>query len=192
MSTVSASSAADPAPEAAESSSWRCQSPNQRWRARLLIYGSTAQARKSNVAVASAPDPDQLLVDELVHAVAAELAAEARALDAAERQLGAVRADDVDEHHPRLDLLRDPDRLVLVRRHDVRAEAVGGVVRERDGLLLVLGAVDLRDGAEELLVARGVVRADVGEDGGLEEVALVLAARDELGALVERALELLG
>src|SRR5215208_5288857 len=89
----------------------------------------------------SAADPDQLLVDELVDAVAAQLAAEAGALDTAEGQLRAVGADHVDEHHAGLDLLRDPHGLVLVRGHHVRAEAVGRVVGELDGLVLVLGAV---------------------------------------------------
>src|SRR5215213_6338097 len=62
----------------------------------------------------SAADADELLVDELVDAVAAELAAEAGALDAAERQLGAVGADEVDEDHPGLDPVGDPERLVGV------------------------------------------------------------------------------
>ena len=48
----------------------------------------------------SAADPDQLLVDELVGAEAAELAAEAGALDAAERQLGAVGADGLTKTMP--------------------------------------------------------------------------------------------
>src|SRR4029079_16126415 len=39
-------------------------------------------------------DPNQLLVDELVRPVLPQLAPRAGALDAAERQLGAVRADD--------------------------------------------------------------------------------------------------
>jgi hypothetical protein len=40
-------------------------------------------------------DADQLLVDELVRPVAAELASEAGAFRAAERQLGTVCADDI-------------------------------------------------------------------------------------------------
>src|SRR6185312_12469415 len=60
---------------------------------------------------------DQLLVDELVGPVAAELAAEARALEPSERQLGAVRADDVDVDHPGLDLVGDAFGLGGVGRH---------------------------------------------------------------------------
>src|SRR5712691_9465448 len=48
-------------------------------------------------------DADQLLVDELVGAVAAELASEAGAFRAAERQLSSVRADDVHVDHAGVD-----------------------------------------------------------------------------------------
>src|SRR5262249_35015549 len=51
---------------------------------------------------------DELLVDELVGAVAAELAAEAGALEAAERQLRAVGQHQVDVDHPRFELVGDP------------------------------------------------------------------------------------
>src|SRR4051794_19255771 len=48
---------------------------------------------------------DQLLVDELLRAEAAEFPAEARALRPAERQLDAVRADEVDVDHAGVDLV---------------------------------------------------------------------------------------
>ena len=57
------------------------------------------------------PDADQLLVDEFIGPEAAKLAAEAGALDTAERQLGAVGADEVDEHHARVEVGRDPQGL---------------------------------------------------------------------------------
>ena len=50
--------------------------------------------------------------------------------------------------------------------------------------------VDLRDGAEELLLVGGVVLADAGDDRGLEEVALAAAARHERRAGVDRLLDL--
>ena len=71
-------------------------------------------------------DADHLLVDELVGAEAAELAARARALDAAEGQLGAVGEHDVHEHHAGLDAVGDAERLLLVGRVDVRAESERG------------------------------------------------------------------
>src|SRR5215211_5746361 len=68
---------------------------------------------------------DQLLVDELVGAVAAELAPEPGALEAAERQLRGVRADQVDVDHPGFDPVGDPLRLLLVVGHQVRAKPEG-------------------------------------------------------------------
>src|SRR6476619_4131142 len=64
-------------------------------------------------------DPDQLLVDELVRTVLAQLASRTGALDAAERQLGAVGADDVDVHHAGVDLVRDSIGLIGVGREQV-------------------------------------------------------------------------
>src|SRR4051794_34637817 len=69
-------------------------------------------------------DTDQLLVAELVCPVPAELATEARALRPAERQLGSVGHHQVDVDHPGVDLVRDALGLLLVRRHEVRAESV--------------------------------------------------------------------
>src|SRR5262252_4188156 len=90
--------------------------------------GGTARCRSA--------DPDQLLVDELVGAVLAELAAGAGALDAAERQLCAVRADDVHVDHAGIDLVRHPLGLFGIRREEVGAEPERRVVRELDRLLL--------------------------------------------------------
>src|ERR1700709_1471777 len=64
---------------------------------------------------------DQLLVDELVGAEAAELAAEAGALETAERQLGTVRPDQVDVDHSGFDPVGDPLALRLVGGHHVGA-----------------------------------------------------------------------
>src|SRR3954447_23349201 len=99
---------------------------------------------------ASASDAYQLLVDELVHAEAAELAPEAGGLHPAERELDALRADRVDEDHAGLDLVGDAQRLLFVGRVHVRAQAVRRVVGEAHGLLLGAHLVDLRDRAEEL------------------------------------------
>src|SRR6185503_5091621 len=71
----------------------------------------------------SLAEPEQLLVDELGGAEASELAAEAGPLDSAERQLGAFRADRVDEDHPRVAPVRAAQRLVAVVRHHVGPQA---------------------------------------------------------------------
>src|SRR5438094_2012225 len=68
-------------------------------------------------------DADQLLVDELVHPVRAELASEAGTLNAPERQLGAVKEDAVHEDHARLDVVGDAVALLGVGGEDVGAEA---------------------------------------------------------------------
>src|SRR3954469_22373724 len=68
---------------------------------------------------ARSADADQLLVDELVGPVAAELSSEAGALRAAERQLGTVCADDVHVDHAGVDPVGDALRLVPVVRHHV-------------------------------------------------------------------------
>ncbi len=75
---------------------------------------------------------------------------------------------------------------------DGSGETVGGLVAELDGLLLGGELGDGADGAEDLLLHDLHVGADVGEDGGLDEVALVavaLAAGLDLGALLLAGLD---
>src|SRR5439155_19273388 len=79
---------------------------------------------------------DQLLVDELLDAVSAELPAEARSLDAAEWQFGTVGADSVDVDHPRIEAVRHPEGLFRIVGKDVRTESERRVVRQFDRLLL--------------------------------------------------------
>jgi hypothetical protein len=55
-------------------------------------------------------------------------------------------------------------------------ETVRGRVAELDGLLLGLELGDRADGTEDLLLHNLHVFGDVGEDGGLNEVALVTLA----------------
>ena len=72
------------------------------WRARSAAATSNARgaAPTSTSADAGSADPDQLLVHELVNAEAVELATEAGSLHAAERELRAVGADEVDKTMP--------------------------------------------------------------------------------------------
>lgn len=74
----------------------------------------------------------------------------------------------------------DLDGGVEVLGVDGGGEAVGGVVADPDRLLLVLELGDAAHGAEDLLLHDLHVVRHVGEDGRLDEVALValaLAAR---------------
>src|SRR3954462_6443132 len=57
---------------------------------------------------------DQFLVDELVDAETPEFTPEPGPLDPAERQLDPVGADEVDEHHPGLELVGHPAGLLVV------------------------------------------------------------------------------
>src|SRR3954453_15104617 len=133
---------------------------------------------------------DQLLVDELVSAVAAELAPEPGALEAAERQLRAVGADQVDVDHPGFDLVGDAIGLLLVGGHQVGAEPERGLVGELDRLLLRADFVDLRHRTEELFLGGLVAGLDPGEDRRFEVVAVALAADQHLGAVFNRLLDL--
>src|SRR5579863_9924380 len=137
-------------------------------------------------------DADQLLVDELIGPVAAELAPEARRLDAAERELRTIGPDDVHVDHAGLDLVGDALGLRGVGREQVGAEPEASVVGDPDGLILRAHLVDLRNRAEQLVLVGLVVRSDVGEHRRRVEVAVALSgAGRDLGALADRRLDLL-
>ena len=120
---------------------------------------------------------DQFLVDEFVGTPAAELAARAGTLDAAEGQLGAVGADDVHVHHASLDGVGDAGGLLRVGGEQVRAKAERRVVGHVDCFGLTADLVDHGDGAEQFLVVRGVAAANVGEHTRREESTRSLASR---------------
>ena len=78
---------------------------------------------------------------------------------------------------------------------DCGGETVGGGVSETDGILFGLEFGDGADGAEDLLLHDLHVFADVGEDGWLDEVALVavtLAADFDLGTLLLAGVDVAG
>src|SRR5262249_11848326 len=142
----------------------------------------------------------RLELEELAEARFAPLAAVAGLLVAAERAaevgLGAVHVD-----VPRADLPGDLPGAVDVRGRDVAREAVERVVRDLDRLVLVLVGDDGEHRSEDLLAGDGHVVADVGEDRGPDEVALLHALgsagaaghelRTFLHALLDEALHLL-
>ena len=69
---------------------------------------------------------------------------------------------------------------------DSGGETVGGGVAETDGVFFGLEFGDGADGAEDLFLHDLHVFADVGEDGGLDEVtflAVTFAANFDFGAL---------
>ena len=77
-----------------------------------LDLGCGAGPGSHGAAIGWSADADHLLVDKLVHAEPAELAAEPGALDPTEWQLSTLRPDGVDEHHPRVDLVGDAQGLL--------------------------------------------------------------------------------
>src|SRR3984957_14697539 len=81
-------------------------------------------------------DVEEALVDELVDAEGAELAAEAGALGAAEGQVGALPGRGVDVGHADLKLLGDPAGALLVGGPDGAAEAEVDHVGEADRLVV--------------------------------------------------------
>src|ERR1700712_380711 len=139
-------------------------------------------------------DPHRLRVDERLRAEARELAAVARVLGAAERDLRRRGRDLVDVHHAGLDLVDQPLRLARVLGPGATAEAEARVVGDGDRLVEVLRAEEQRHRTEELLVVRRGVLRDVGERRRRVEVALAphrLAAGEELRARGHRVLHLL-
>ena len=70
----------------------------------------------------------------------------------------------------------DVDGSVEVRGVDGGGEAVCGAVADLDGVLFRLELGDRADRAEDLLLHDLHVLADIGEDGRLDEVALVAMA----------------
>jgi hypothetical protein len=82
----------------------------------------------------------------------------------------------VDPDGTGLEGVGDLDGGVEVLGVDGGGEAVRGRVTELDGVLLGLELGDRADRAEDLLLHDLHVFGDVGEDGGLDEVALVALA----------------
>src|SRR6476659_4468386 len=128
-------------------------------------------------------DADQLLVDELVHPVRAELASEAGTLDAPKRQLGAVKKNAVHEDHAGVDVVGDAVALLGVGCEDVGPEAERRVVRDPDRLILGGDPVNARDRPEELLPVGVALGADTCENRRTEEVVLPVPVENGLCAL---------
>src|SRR5918998_315834 len=115
--------------------------------------------------------PDRLRVHELVDAEMGELAAVARVLGAAERDLGRGLGHAVYVGHAGLQLVDEPLLLVRVVRPGRGAEAEVRVVGEGYGLVYAAHPEERGDGAEDLLPVRRRVFGDVREHGRRVEVA---------------------
>lgn len=88
-------------------------------------------------------------------------------------------------HRARLQRVANPDGGVQVGGVHGSSEPISGRVADADGVLLVLELGDGADGAEDFFLHDLHIFADVGEDGGLDEVAffaVALAANFDFGA----------
>ena len=115
----------------------------------------------------------------------AQLASNARLLVPTKWQLPMQHIVLVHPHRARLERICHPNGLVEVLRVYARGKAVCGRVAGLDDFLLGLKLLDRADRAEDLFFDDGHVITDAGEDGRLNEVALLamaLAADFDLGA----------
>src|ERR1044072_5096324 len=132
---------------------------------------------------------DELLVHVDFKALDAALVAVAGVLDAAERRLGRRDRDAVHADHAGLERIADRGRGLRRGREGVGREPELERVRPLHHLVERLEGDDRRDRPERLLGHDlGVIR-HVGDDGRLEEEALVaraVAAGDDLAAAVLR------
>src|SRR3954469_8816530 len=138
---------------------------------------------------------DVLRLEVLLQPLGPALAPVARLLDAAERRAGVGDHALVEADHAGVELLDHAERAVDVLRVDVGDQAVLGVVRRGDRLVLVGEAAHRRDRAEDLLAQQLGPVGDVGEHGGLVEVAGAvdaLAADEHLRPLAHRVLDEVG
>src|SRR5712691_12653171 len=132
----------------------------------------------------------RLDLEELLQSELAELAAAAGLLEAAERGEG-VEAAAVDVHLAGAEAAGNAFGAGGVARPDAAGQAVHGVVRDADRVVVVLVREDGEHGAEDLLAGDGHLRLHTGEDGRLDVVALrqagrrVGAAEGELGAFLD-------
>ncbi len=119
-----------------------------------------------------------------------KLAPVAGLLVATERRL-VVERGAVEVHHAGTQSASDILGSALVGRRDVARQTVRRVVGDLDGLVFVLVGDHRDDRAEDLFLGDGHVVGDIGEDGGLHEVALLdavgesEATGDEGGTFVD-------
>lgn len=116
---------------------------------------------------------DSLGLSVVGQRILAELTADTRLLVATEGHLVVKGVVGVDPDGTCLESVGDLDGGVEVLGVDSRGETVCAGVAELDGILLGLELGDRADGAEDLLFHDLHVLCDVGEDRGLDEVALV-------------------
>ena len=114
----------------------------------------------------------------------AVLTSDTAVLVAAERRVRAVAGGAVEPDEARAQPSCHRQRAVQRTRHHVSGQAVGAVVGDPDGVLLVLVGNDSEDGPEDLLLRDGHLVVDVSEKRWADPEALVELFR-RLGAADE-------
>src|ERR687895_2067290 len=182
---------ASSSPQATRALAWRTGRSPGGWSLRpSAASGRSSTCRRSTPTASERPspqvDPDRLVLEVGVQALAAVLAPHAARLESAERRRGVARAPRV---HP--DVARSQQRGQLVRprqvaRPDPGRKAVLGVVRAARHLLDRVVRQRHQHRAEDLLASDLQVVARRAEQRRLDEPAVALAGGatgDELGAL---------
>ncbi|MEZ5416636.1 MAG: hypothetical protein R2708_04765 [Vicinamibacterales bacterium] len=98
-----------------------------------------------------------------------------------------MRRPVVHAHHAELQALGDAERRGQVVRPHVGGQAVAGAVGERDRLVDAVEAGHRQHRAEDLVAVERRVGREVGDDGGLVEVALVAPVRPSAAGRHARA-----
>src|SRR4051812_15881312 len=138
---------------------------------RTVSAASSAEERRQRPSLVLEP-VDGLDLEVLLEPEPAHRAADAGLLVAPHRRVG-IRRRAVEADAPGSQTVHDAACPRTLPTEDVPPEPVGGVVGDAHGVVLV-GVGDYRqDGAEHLLLSDGHLGRDVGEDGGLHEVAAV-------------------
>src|SRR5882762_9767376 len=157
-------------------------------RRRYFSRGRRGANRRGSIAPLLVPpdrplvevDVDVLDLQVLVEAVRTELAPEPGLLVAAPRGLHGGRLHVVDPDYAGAQALDRPDRLEDVARPHGGGQAVGRVVGDADGVLLLVEGDDRHDRTEDLLAGDGRGIVHVVEDRRLDEEAALRLLRQPL------------
>src|SRR5699024_9902529 len=104
---------------------------------RSTVVSAKCRRKTSRPRAVSVSHVVHALVDELVHAVGAELAAEARALGAAEGDLRALTGRGVDVRHAHVEALSELRRPILVLGEHGAAEAEARIIGQSQRFVVV-------------------------------------------------------
>jgi len=121
-------------------------------------------------------DTDGLNLGVVGKSILSELTADTGLLEAAEGDLVAKHVVVVDPDGTGLEGVRDTEGGVKVGGVDGSSKTIGGLVASLDDIILGLELADRADRSEDFFLHDLHVLADIGEDGGLDEVTFLTVA----------------